>query len=212
MYMAMCMQEIMDHASATAARAYTQARVRQQEAHPAREVAQKQRDDTSRVHSDSAEACTNTAAAGFDREIRAIRTRIIEEVLNLHCPRCKGAFLDFDGCLALQCIRSSCRAAFCGACLHDCGEDAHEHARVCQYAQINGEQTRDWRTDLPVMHRKLRVDRIGEVCKLITHVMPEIPNVAASRRCVCAAQTTPTSPSSVGNKAQPPQLCFAQDA
>lgn len=59
-----------------------------------------------------------------------LRNHIIEEVLTLRCPRCKQAFLDFDGCFALSC--SSCPCGFCGWCLSDCGSDAHEHVKSCQ--------------------------------------------------------------------------------
>jgi hypothetical protein len=47
--------------------------------------------------------------------------------LNLKCPRCQSAFLDYDGCNALTCAVPNCRAAFCAICLKDCGSDAHQH-------------------------------------------------------------------------------------
>jgi hypothetical protein len=49
--------------------------------------------------------------------------------LNLKCPRCQSAFLDYDGCNALTCAVPDCRAAFCAICLKDCGSDAHQHVR-----------------------------------------------------------------------------------
>lgn len=53
-----------------------------------------------------------------------LRHKIIDEILTLRCPRCKQAFLDFDGCFALTC--GSCPCRFCGWCLEDCGDhDAH---------------------------------------------------------------------------------------
>jgi IBR domain, a half RING-finger domain/Zinc finger C-x8-C-x5-C-x3-H type (and similar)/RNA recognition motif. (a.k.a. RRM, RBD, or RNP domain) len=58
-----------------------------------------------------------------------LRNHIIEEVLTLRCPRCKQAFLDFDGCFALSC--NSCPCGFCGWCLSDCGSDAHAHVKSC---------------------------------------------------------------------------------
>ena len=42
----------------------------------------------------------------------------VDDALSLHCPHCHGAFLDFDGCLALQC---HCGGYFCGLCLHTFG-------------------------------------------------------------------------------------------
>ncbi|KAL3823281.1 hypothetical protein ACHAXA_003429 [Cyclostephanos tholiformis] len=47
--------------------------------------------------------------------------------LNLKCPRCQTAFLDYEGCNALKCGVSGCQAAFCAICLKDCGSDAHPH-------------------------------------------------------------------------------------
>lgn len=45
---------------------------------------------------------------------------------------CRDAqvFVDFEGCLALQCSRCPCK--FCGWCLRDCGDrDAHPHVKKC---------------------------------------------------------------------------------
>ena len=59
-----------------------------------------------------------------------LRNRIIEDILTLKCPQCKKAFFDFDGCFALKC--SNCKCGFCGWCLQDCGQDAHQHVRTCR--------------------------------------------------------------------------------
>ena len=61
--------------------------------------------------------------------VNHIRLKIVDEILTLRCPRCRQAFLDFDGCFALRC--SVCPCAFCGWCLKDCGTDAHPHVRMC---------------------------------------------------------------------------------
>jgi len=60
--------------------------------------------------------------------------RIIEEILQLSCPRCGQAFpetldgdIGFDGCFALSCSRQGCRCEFCAYCLADCGDNAHSH-------------------------------------------------------------------------------------
>ena len=63
------------------------------------------------------------------RAVLAARKHIEEQILTLHCPRCKAAFLDFAGCCALTCHRCPCR--FCAWCGADCGTDAHEHAGNC---------------------------------------------------------------------------------
>ena len=57
------------------------------------------------------------------------RNRIVDEILTLACPRCRQAFIDYNDCLALICGR--CGAGFCGACMLDCGRDAHLHAVRC---------------------------------------------------------------------------------
>ena len=65
---------------------------------------------------------TNTRA-------REIFNELTDEI-NLKCPRCKMVFTDYDGCNALSCGVSACRAAFCAICLEDCGADAHSHVRT----------------------------------------------------------------------------------
>jgi len=60
-----------------------------------------------------------------------LRLKIVDEVLTLRCPRCKTAFMDFEGCFALQCGNGACRCGFCAWCLTDCGKDAHAHVKAC---------------------------------------------------------------------------------
>ena len=68
-----------------------------------------------------------------ERDGHLLRKRIVEDVLTLRCPRprCKMAFLDFNGCCALTCGNNQCNAGFCAWCLHDCGADAHAHVASC---------------------------------------------------------------------------------
>jgi hypothetical protein len=56
------------------------------------------------------------------------------EFLTLKCPHCKKAFIDFSGCIAVQCktdIMGSygCGKYFCGICFHaaDTSSRIHEH-------------------------------------------------------------------------------------
>jgi hypothetical protein len=67
--------------------------------------------------------------------VEPIRQRIVEEVLTLHCPRCRQAFAVFDGCMAVTCSRAGCGVSFCGICLKDCGTSsaAHSHVSSCKY-------------------------------------------------------------------------------
>ncbi|KAH3762020.1 E3 ubiquitin-protein ligase RNF213 [Pelomyxa schiedti] len=53
----------------------------------------------------------------------------IEDLMNPRCPRCKAAFVDWDGCFAFTCSNKNCKCGFCGHCLLDCGKDAHSHLR-----------------------------------------------------------------------------------
>merc|ERR1712232_1136282 len=71
-----------------------------------------------------------------ERETFLHRTRIVEELLTLHCPRCGLAFQDYDGCAALYCNHEmdglkvgGCECGFCAICFKDCGDDAHEHLK-----------------------------------------------------------------------------------
>ncbi|EEH55031.1 uncharacterized protein MICPUCDRAFT_68871 [Micromonas pusilla CCMP1545] len=68
-------------------------------------------------------------AAEASERLRGAREHVVEKILTLSCPRCTQAFVDFEGCFALNCSR--CRAAFCAYCLADCGKDAHAHVGSC---------------------------------------------------------------------------------
>jgi len=59
------------------------------------------------------------------------RRNVIDNILTLACPRCRQAFVDFEGCFALTCSR--CQCGFCAWCLEDCGSDAHQHVRFCRH-------------------------------------------------------------------------------
>ena len=73
--------------------------------------------------------------AGKEEKLRVAKEHVIETILTLACPRCKQAFVDFDGCFALKCSR--CAAAFCAYCLADCGRDAHQHVGTCPEGQAS---------------------------------------------------------------------------
>ena len=67
-----------------------------------------------------------------ERKVLQARMYIVEEILNLKCPRCHAVFIDFSGCFALKC--ASCPCSFCAWCLADCGSDAHAHvAQQCSH-------------------------------------------------------------------------------
>jgi serine/threonine protein kinase len=62
---------------------------------------------------------------------------IANSILTDACPRCRTAFVDFDGCFALQCSNRKCSCRFCAWCLKDCGKDAHKHVKSCPYKTNN---------------------------------------------------------------------------
>lgn len=57
-----------------------------------------------------------------------LHKQIVDDVLNLRCPKCNAVFYDFSGCFAVSC---ECRESFCGWCLKGCGHDAHAHVANC---------------------------------------------------------------------------------
>ena len=56
-----------------------------------------------------------------------IREHVVDNILTLRCPNpsCGMAFVDFTGCMALQCSR--CKAGICGKCFKQFGKNAHPH-------------------------------------------------------------------------------------
>jgi hypothetical protein len=73
-----------------------------------------------------------------ERLANIIRRDIIDNILTLRCPKCKYAFVDFDGCFALTCANRQCQIGFCAWCLEDCGGDAHQHVANCKQNKNNG--------------------------------------------------------------------------
>jgi hypothetical protein len=62
---------------------------------------------------------------------------VVEDLINIKCPRCNAVFDAFDGCFAFKCHR--CAAGICGWCMADCGDDAHAHVRQCKINQGHGD-------------------------------------------------------------------------
>lgn len=72
------------------------------------------------------------------RNAQKHRLYIAEHILTMRCPRehCRAAVLDFAGCFALSC--NACGCGFCGWCLQDCGNDAHDHVLGCVLNKFGG--------------------------------------------------------------------------
>ncbi|XP_035706112.1 uncharacterized protein LOC110845722 isoform X2 [Folsomia candida] len=102
------------------------------------------------------------ARSGLSNEVQIHVRRIQEDILNLQCPRCKTAFYDFVGCVAVTC--ESCKCGFCGLCLTDCGNDAHAHARQCPK---NPKKNEYYASQVVIdrVHRELKVQKLQEYLK-----------------------------------------------
>lgn len=69
-------------------------------------------------------------------KILSYRNHICENILTLHCAKCKAAVFDFDGCFAVEC--GTCKGSMCGWCLGDFSPDAHSHVKRCKYSLSPG--------------------------------------------------------------------------
>jgi hypothetical protein len=78
----------------------------------------------------------NALMHNMETAVRRHRKSIIEEILELRCPRCKLVFYDFNDCFALTC--DGCGCGFCAYCLKDCGQDAHRHVAQCDMNRAPG--------------------------------------------------------------------------
>lgn len=141
------MQELVQHVQLETFEAFIAAQQRAAEAKMAAE------------YEERFEAYRAQLAHGAEASVAQARALIIDRVLTLHCPRCKAAFLDFDGCLALKCARRGCGCAFCGVCLEDCRNDAHTHVLRCRYTQGHMYGAAD---AVPAMQNAWRRDKIAE--------------------------------------------------
>lgn len=116
-------QLIAGHCDAAGFKLYQEARVRLLEAKLAREA---------EVTMEKRIAAELAKMKLLGKEVFEARKHIIEEILTLKCPKCKQAFVDFSGCMALTCSAAGCNCNFCGWCLADCGADAHPHIKTCK--------------------------------------------------------------------------------
>ena len=90
------------------------------------------------------------------------------------CPRCKQAFLDFDGCCALRCSRCPC--GFCAWCLEDCGADAHGHVANCRQNLAPGRRV--WADEVVWREGRRRVKR-DAVIQLLRRLDPGLAKQVA---------------------------------
>jgi phage FluMu protein Com len=110
---------------------------------------------------------------GDERRAHIVRLELINDVLNLKCPRCKLVFADFEGCFALTCSSTTCRCGFCAWCLKDCGADAHSHVPQCPESCEPG-QISSTIAAFEDHHRRRRQEKVNE--KFLQEA-PEVQNI-----------------------------------
>jgi len=97
------------------------------------------------------------ALAGDEHLVHA--RHIVDEILTMHCPGCRGAILDWSGCLAVTC---ECKTAFCGLCLERAlTGDAHQHVLVCPLNRPPKSYFAD-KSFIDGVHRMRRITAIRE--------------------------------------------------
>lgn len=122
------------------------------------------------------------------------QTFIVDEILTMHCPRCKMAFADWDGCNALYCTYAGCGCNFCAFCLKDCGggvtfgqndivrrgdDEVHKHVAQCKYAKGIGHGN-DGRVQSQVWNRirQARIeDCLQEMCETVEERQRVVDNL-----------------------------------
>ncbi len=87
-----------------------------------------------------------------------LRMQIVDDILTLRCPRCKQAFLDFDGCFAISC--NICPCNFCGWCLMDCQGDAHPHVKECRDRHPNAQSYFGTKDQFQQAQNKKRIEKL----------------------------------------------------
>lgn len=92
---------------------------------------------------------------------------VAENILTLHCPSCKTAVLDFDGCFAVKC---NCNSYFCGWCLagYKGSDECHSHVKACPQSGNKGDYYGS--AELFVAHHRERRSR-----ELRDYIVTKIP-------------------------------------
>jgi hypothetical protein len=160
---------------------------------------------------------------------------ICDEILTMRCPRCKMAFLDWDGCNALYCTYAGCGCNFCAFCLKDCGggvkfgqkdierrgyDEVHKHINECKYAKGIGHGN-DGRVQSEVWNqiRKERIeDCLQTMCetveqrqKVVANLKKQLDDLGISVAVPDGAQTSPSN-SAASSAAKPPPAPTLQPA
>jgi hypothetical protein len=104
------------------------------------------------------ESCADVGA-GFGDSLSQYVHHITDSILNLTCPSCAAAFIDFDGCCAVKC--GTCSKYFCGFCLcaHAESSTSHAHVRTCALNPAKGEYFCP-AAQLDQIHRQTRIQAL----------------------------------------------------
>ena len=96
---------------------------------------------------------------------------IADTMLTLHCPSCQAAFLDFNGCCAVECGGSGCNKYFCGYCLHpdQNSSTSHAHVRICAKNPRRG----DYFCSQEELNKLHRFTRIGQLRSYFEKCVPK---------------------------------------
>ncbi len=83
-----------------------------------------------------------------------------DDALNLKCPHCLTAYVDFEGCMALQC--STCKRFFCGYCHSKMSSSsgAHDHVRQCLMNETRNGSYFANEEEVKIAHRRYRTRQI----------------------------------------------------
>jgi len=118
------------------------------------------------MHED--ESCAEIQSGSSNRVRIHVKT-IQESILNLQCPRCKAAFIDFNGCAALTCGVSTCGCGFCALCLQDCGGSQETHAHVVNCKWNEGKSFVVNPTALDGVHKTIRIEKIRKYLNEVSY-------------------------------------------
>lgn len=146
-----CLQEVAQHVPADICNLYLKARDRVREKEQVEEHAKEMQCLEERLRKELAD------------QIAPVRRLIVDTVLTTSCPRCRAAFVDFTGCMALTCSRPGCSCGFCAICLKDCDRDAHAHIARCTYMTVGRGNVFASEDNIKQMQNAWRTAKIKEV-------------------------------------------------
>jgi hypothetical protein len=102
-----------------------------------------------------------------EERIGAHRRHVCDNLLTMHCPQCRAAFVDFSDCFALEC--AMCGAEFCAWCLANCGDtnSAHTHVLHCKNNITNPRSVFGSERQFEDCHRQRRERLVREYLQAI---------------------------------------------